>query len=592
MTRQRAAQRRVGECLTDDLIATYVAGHLPDGAAEVLESHIASCRDCRQRVEAHRADETLALAIKDAFGAPGEAATENGPLPGGGEWADVGAVEGYDIRDEIHRGGQGAVYEAIHKATKRTVALKVLLHGGFASDRQRRRFEREIEMVAGLRHPNIVTVFDSAVAGGDRPYLAMEYVDGVPLDHYVEERLAEAGDGEAGRAASREPGFTLPKLLRLFLKVCDAVSYAHQRGVIHRDLKPSNILVDAHGEPHVLDFGLAKALEADLPDGRGSVTLDGEFLGTVAYAAPEQIQGGRPSDVRSDVYSLGVILYRILTGHYPYRVHGPLGDVFNQITSAEPEPPSVWHKRGRRAAGWGGAVRALRVDDDLETIVLGCLQKECDRRYPSVADLARDIEHYLAGEPIVLKRDSAWYVLRKLLYRHRITAMVLAAFLAVVAEAAFVSVIYWYQAVLDAERVAHAEALARERVAGEIATRDNWEVMAAFNADWLRTVGAYDPAAEAVVARVLGVTPAAAALAGFAEEESAAAATQPEAARYASEEAALLRLHELLFALRGPGDERRVRAVRELVRLYEEWGKPQAAAEWRAKLPRAAALPG
>ena len=294
-------------------------------------------------VKTHIADDQLAGAIKAAYD------SDTALLPSG-ETPDApatpalppDAVAGYEIRDEIHRGGQGVVFEAYQRATKRTVALKVLLHGAFATDRQRRRFEREIEMVAGLQHPSIVTIYDSGVMSSDRPYFAMEYIDGVPLDRHVEARREEAfaaGHQRAGGPGASERSFVLHDVLRLFLKVCDAIAYAHQHGVIHRDLKPSNILIDGQGEPHIVDFGLAKTAEVDATEGPPSVTLAGEFMGTLAYASPEQIKGSPPLDVRSDVYSLGMILYELLTSRFPYRVSGPLADVFAQITGAEPEPP-------------------------------------------------------------------------------------------------------------------------------------------------------------------------------------------------------------------------------------------------------------
>jgi len=218
-------------------------------------------------------------------------------------------IPGYEILEEIHRGGQGIVYRAVQLGTKREVALKVMLEGPLADEVTRRRFEREVELAASLRHPNIVTILDSGVSQG-RYYFAMEYIDGLRLDRYL---------------AQVRP--SLRQTLQLFVKICEAVNFAHQRGVIHRDIKPPNILVDWAGEPHVLDFGLAKPLQT--ADAREStvavVSVSGQLLGTVAYMSPEQTLGGQNVDVRSDVYSLGVVFYEALLGQLPYSVEGPLG---------------------------------------------------------------------------------------------------------------------------------------------------------------------------------------------------------------------------------------------------------------------------
>ena len=298
-------------------------------------------------------------------------------------------IERYEITRELHRGGQGVVYQAIQKSTKRKVALKVMLEGPFASERSKRRFEREIELVASLHHPNIVPVFDSGVSHGKYWY-AMDYIRGRPLDAYV-----------AGKEMAIED------TLRLFGKVCEAVTYAHQRGVIHRDLKPVNILVDEQGEPHVLDFGLAKVAGADaVGDSRPMlVSLTGQVIGTLPYMSPEQAKGD-PNliDIRTDVYSLGVSLYELLTGKYPYEVVGQMADVLKNIAEAEPRKPSTIRRQ---------------INDEVETIVLKALAKEPDRRYQSARHIAEDVRRFLEGEPIDAKRDSALYVLKKQLKRYK-----------------------------------------------------------------------------------------------------------------------------------------------------------------------------
>ncbi len=337
--------------------------------------------------------------------------------------AEIPRIAGFDDIREIRRGGQGIVYSAIQRSTKRRVAVKVLLEGAFASVSGRRRFEREIDLVAGLRHPNIVSVHDSGVTGDGRLYFVMEYIDGVPLDQYI-----------ANRQSSLSTKDRTTGLLILFAKVCDAVNYAHQRGVIHRDLKPGNILVDSAGEPHVCDFGLAKTTtDSALNDSRiQSMSVTGQFLGSLPWASPEQLEGSHTRvDVRTDVYSLGVILYQMLCGRLPFETSGGIRQLFENIAKSQPPRPSAIAKN---------------LDDEIDTIVMKCLDKDALRRYQSTAELVGDIRHYLAGEPIQAKRDSAWYTLRKTLRRYQLAAGLTLVVLVALTIALTVSVYSWRQA--------------------------------------------------------------------------------------------------------------------------------------------------
>jgi hypothetical protein len=324
-------------------------------------------------------------------------------------------IAGYAELHEISRGGQGVVYRAVQVAAKRKVAIKVLLDSEWASPAARRRFEREVEVVAHLQHPNIVRLYDTGVTDTGYPYYVMEFIEGGGLDEYI----GGDGGGDAWSGLAEERTLDVrdaPRLrrerppvrgaLQLFAKICEAVHYAHQRGVIHRDLKPTNILIDLDGEPHVLDFGLAKAgqnLFIDTP--YSAVSRTGEFVGTPPWACPEQA-GGNPAgmDVRSDVYALGVMLFQILTGRFPYPVVGGLEEVLTNIQTLPPELPS----RHRR-----------EVDGEIDTIVLTCLAKAPDERYQNAGDLARDIRRWLAGEPIEARRAGSLYALRKTLRRYR-----------------------------------------------------------------------------------------------------------------------------------------------------------------------------
>ncbi len=297
-------------------------------------------------------------------------------------------IPGYHILGEIHRGGQGVVYQAVQESTQRKVAVKVLKEGPFADSTELARFEREIDVLSRLNHPHVVGIHDRGLCAG-HAYYVMDYVPGKPLDAHV---------------ASAH--MSLKEMLELFAKVSDAVNIAHLRGVIHRDLKPGNIRIDLDGEPRILDFGLAKIIQQTASSSSdSSMTMTGQFIGSLPWASPEQAEARtEPIDLRTDVYSLGVILYQILTGRFPYPVTGRASDVVRHITQSSPARPSTTHRR---------------IDHDLELILLKCLAKEPEQRYQSAGELARDIRHYLADEPVTATSPSAGYRLRKFVRRNR-----------------------------------------------------------------------------------------------------------------------------------------------------------------------------
>ena len=281
----------------------------------------------------------------------------------------------------------GVLYRAEQKRPSRRVVLKFMLGGRFATARFRQRFEREITAIGRLGHPNIVSIHECGSLGG-QPYFTMEYVDGYALDEY----------------ASR---YALGKreVCGLMRQVCDAVAYAHERGVVHRDLKPANVLVDRHGMPRVLDFGLAQ-----LQDGDGKMpraTREGEVMGTPSYMSPEQTLG-RPDEIdgRTDIYSVGVMLYELLTGQLPYDVYRahPLAAA-HAIRQARPRQPSTVNHA---------------VDADLEAIIMKCLSKNKEARYPAAADLAAELRRYVQGLPVEARAAAPFYRLRKAILGRRV----------------------------------------------------------------------------------------------------------------------------------------------------------------------------
>lgn len=305
----------------------------------------------------------------------------------------------YRIAREVGHGGMGVVYEAEQPHPRRRVALKVI-RPGCTSPQSLRRFQLETHALATLQHPGIAQIFESgitryATASGEsveQPFFAMEYITGRSLADVLEDR-------KLGTRAR----------LELVARICDAVHHAHQKGVVHRDLKPANVLVDATGQPKILDFGVARVTTGD--EISATLATDaGQLIGTMAYMSPEQASGhSRDVDTRADVYSLGVILYESLSGRLPYDVRGKsIPDAARAIVECEPAP-------------LGSANRTLR--GDLETITSKALEKDRERRYASAADLAADLRRYLNDEPIAARPASIAYQLRKLAKRNRVAVV-------------------------------------------------------------------------------------------------------------------------------------------------------------------------
>jgi WD40 repeat protein len=372
-----------------------------------LAEHLRRCHFCRESFDQKRADVDFAARLgRELFPA------HPGPAPGRDHSGRPERVAGFVIHGEIARGAQGVVYEATQSATNRRVALKLLRPFVSGGGRGVRRLEREAELAGQLRHPNIVTIYSGERLPDERYAIAMEHIEGVPLDIWRTGVDASAPATRQGRVAG------LTRKLGVFLKICDAIAYAHRHGVMHRDLKPSNVLVDAGDEPHVLDFGVARRIAEGSAH---AITLPGDVACTLAYASPEQVSGDPARiDTRTDVYSLGVILYELLAGRGPYPATGPLQEIIKRITSLEPPPPS------RRADG----SRDPHVGPDLDTIVLHAIEKDKHRRYQSVDDLGADVRAFVDGRPVAARSHSTFYVIRKNVRRHIVPIAVALAALA------------------------------------------------------------------------------------------------------------------------------------------------------------------
>jgi WD40 repeat protein len=344
-------------------------------------------------------------------------------------------VPGYELLAELGRGGMGIVYKAHHKTLNRIVALKMILAGGHAGPLELQRFRQEAEAVARLQHPNIVQIHEIGAHAG-LSYLALEYVDGGTLAQKT------AGVPQPPREAAR--------LVELLAR---AVQHAHQNGIIHRDLTPGNVLLSADGAPKLTDFGLARSVHDPQ-----KITATGAIVGTPGYLAPEQAQGD-PTGVSpaTDVYSLGAILYSLVTGRPPFQASSPLKTILETV-AREPVPPN------RVRPG---------IPFDLETICLRCLHKEPGRRYATAADLAEDLRRFLADEPIrarpVSRAERAWKWVR----RNRAVSLASAGVLLTLLAGTAVSTLFALSTRREADRAAANEALAIQRTSEVAAERDS-----------------------------------------------------------------------------------------------------------------------
>jgi tetratricopeptide (TPR) repeat protein len=410
--------------MTEESLFHQALGQPAERRAAFLERACAGDEALRRRLEAllHAHDHPASFLAEPAanpaaiIALPPQPEVEAAAERPGGE--DAGSRIGpYKLLQRIGEGGMGAVWMADQtEPVQRKVALKII-KPGLDSDHVLARFEAERQALALMDHPHIARVLDAGTTGSGRPFFVMELVKGVPLTKFCDERR-----------------LTPRQRLELFIPVCQAVQHAHQKGVIHRDIKPSNVLIalyDGQPVPKVIDFGVAKAMGPKLTE-RTLFTEFGQVVGTLEYMSPEQAQlNNLDIDTRSDVYALGVLLYELLTGTTPLQRETlkevPLLEVLRAIREDDPPTPSNRLSTTRElasiAANRGLEPRKLSglVRGELDWIVMKALEKDRNRRYETAASLARDIERYLADEPVQACPPSAAYRLRKFARRHRAT---------------------------------------------------------------------------------------------------------------------------------------------------------------------------
>ncbi len=390
---------------------------------------------CQGNAELHEEVAALLGFLDDAYTAdlfPQLAGGQQQPLVLGEQ------IGPYRVLRELGAGGMGVVFLAEREDVGKRVALKLVREGGLASADRIRRFLLERRVLARLEHQNIARLLDAGVTEFRLPYLVMEYVEGLPIDRYCDERR-----------------LTIAERIELFRTVCHAVHYAHQSLVVHRDLKPSNILVTADGQVKLLDFGIAKLLEENASLGVAEPRT-GLLMLTPEYASPEQVRG-EPVTTASDVYSLGVVLYQLLTGRRPYRIASrSAADIERIVCHAAPERPSAAIDQMAAQARDSSLDRLRRrVRGDLDTIVLKALSKEPVRRYLSAAQLSDDLRRHLVRLPVLARGDTAAYRAGMFLRRH---------WLAVAAAVAMVEILIagvvataWQARRADAQRIVAEE---------------------------------------------------------------------------------------------------------------------------------------
>jgi serine/threonine protein kinase/Flp pilus assembly protein TadD len=411
------------------------------------------------------------------------------PAPDPDAPAEGRLIGPYRIIGQLGEGGMGAVYLAARDDAEyhKRVAIKVI-RPGMNAQIVVRRFLSERQILASLDHPNIARLLDGGTTEDGRPYFVMDYIEGVPITSYCERQK-----------------LSIAERLKLFRQVCSAVSYAHRNLIIHRDLKPGNILVTADGAPRLLDFGIAKLLNPEL-SGQTDITVLGHAPMTIDYASPEQVRGDAITTA-SDVYSLGVMLYELLTGRRPYTFKNRVPrEIERVICEEEPARPSTSIEKSDTSRGLFGKTQVIAAQreaeksqmrrelvGDLDNIVLMAMRKEPQRRYSSVEQLSEDIRRYLEGRPVIATRDTFSYRAGKFIRRNRVA--VLAAALTILALIAGIAATLWQARAASIER---ARAERRFNDVRQLANSFLFEFH-----DSIRDLPGSTPARELVVARAV-----------------------------------------------------------------------------------------
>ncbi len=441
-------------CPSADALQRYAIGALSEAEAQTVNAHLGQCTLCLSRLdELAQEPHSVVAALRrpqpptaDANPAlaGAVAAVLHGSKPGAGasppESPTGTVLGGYRILEEVGRGGMGRVFRAVHPRLDQEVALKVL-GPGMDSAPILARFEAERQALALMDHPSIARVSDGGVTEDGRPFFVMELVRGVTITHYCDQHRLD-----------------LRRRLGLFIDVCQAVQHAHQKGIIHRDLKPSNVLVaeyDARPVPKVIDFGVARAIDRRT----GVETEVGMVVGTPDYMSPEQANlRSHDIDTRSDIYSLGALLYELLTGAPPLKPE-PDTPILERLRVIREEAPPAPSTRLSSAARLGAERKTLarQVRGELDWIALKCLEKDRSRRYETAAALAEDVRRFLNDEPVQARPPSRAYRVRKFVRRN--TGAVLAVTLLLLALVGGIVGTTW-----QALRATDSEQVARERL--------------------------------------------------------------------------------------------------------------------------------